>query len=208
MTTIGAMNTFDATRQSGGELYQCRRIRLEHVSLQAGGTWASNTVLTITDPNDPNQTLPLRLCNVNFGTQAPNTWFNIVGLGNQESSNTSGYQVWVTRRNGIEVPGDCNLDGMVSTGDLSLLAGSWGKTSGATWAQGDFNGDGIVGTGDLSLLAGNWQYGVAAAPRRKSVFPNRPRWPCWAWEDWRWSARTTDEQNLAWQDVLSAQGRP
>ncbi|MFA6134984.1 MAG: PEP-CTERM sorting domain-containing protein [Phycisphaerae bacterium] len=60
--------------------------------------------------------------------------------------------------------GDANRDGLVSTGDLSLLAGSWGQ-SGKTWANGDFNGDGIVGTGDLSLLAGNWGWnGQSAAP--------------------------------------------
>ncbi|MFA6133026.1 MAG: PEP-CTERM sorting domain-containing protein [Phycisphaerae bacterium] len=60
--------------------------------------------------------------------------------------------------------GDANRDGLVSTGDLSLLAGSWGQ-SGKTWTNGDFNGDGVVGTGDLSLLAGNWGWnGQSAAP--------------------------------------------
>ncbi|MFA6134057.1 MAG: choice-of-anchor D domain-containing protein [Phycisphaerae bacterium] len=58
-------------------------------------------------------------------------------------------------------PGDANLDGLVSTGDLSLLAGSWGGT-GKAWSEGDFNGDGLVSTGDLSLLAGNWGWSKPA----------------------------------------------
>lgn len=59
-------------------------------------------------------------------------------------------------------PGDINGDNLVSTGDLSLMAGHWSMT-GMTWGQGDLNGDGLVSTGDLSLLAGNWGW-VAPAP--------------------------------------------
>jgi hypothetical protein len=67
------------------------------------------------------------------------------------------------------VRGDSNLDGVVGTGDLSLLAGSWGM-SGKGWDNGDFNGDGVVGTGDLSLLAGNWGWSHPAwAPDMQSV---------------------------------------
>ncbi|MFA6133916.1 MAG: PEP-CTERM sorting domain-containing protein [Phycisphaerae bacterium] len=71
---------------------------------------------------------------------------------------------YVAKTNIYARKGDANRDGLVSTGDLSLLAGSWGL-SGKTWANGDFNGDGVVGTGDLSLLAGNWGWnGQSAAP--------------------------------------------
>ncbi len=162
LTTLAEMNTFDATRATGGERYQCRRIRLESVELQAGTTgWGSNTKGTIVDPSDPNQTLLLRLCNVDFGTQMPHTWFHIVGLGNQENGYTDGYQVWVTRADGIEVPGDCNLNGRVDGGDLALMGGAWFKTD-MTWAEGDFTGEGQVDGGDLALMGANWFYGPSS----------------------------------------------
>jgi hypothetical protein len=52
--------------------------------------------------------------------------------------------------------GDATGTGEVNSGDLSLLTGSWGATSGATWGGGDFTGEGAVNSGDLSLLTGNW----------------------------------------------------
>ncbi|MCK4602098.1 MAG: PEP-CTERM sorting domain-containing protein, partial [Phycisphaerae bacterium] len=171
LTTVADMNVFDSTRQTGGERYQNRRIRLEHVSLDSGtSTWASNTRVTIVDPNAPSETLPLKLCNVDFGTQLPATWFNIVGLGNQEpefdggpvpgTGLTDSYQVWVTRADGIEVPGDCNLDGSVNGSDLAIMATNWNATD-AEWEFGDFTDDGLVDGADLALMASNWNYGPA-----------------------------------------------
>ena len=159
-TTIREMNTFDATRATGGESCQCVRTGLDHVALLSG-TWASNTKVTIYDPNDSTQTLTLRLCNVGFGTQAPNTWFNIVGLGDQEATtdSTTDYQIWVTDVTGIEVPGDCNLDGSINASDLALLASDWNVTTSSGWSAGDFNEDGIVNSDDLALMAANWNYG-------------------------------------------------
>lgn len=170
VTTLAEMNLFDATRQTGGERYQNRRIRLEHVALAAGTTaWASNTVVTIVDPTDPTKTLPLRLGNVDFGSQPPATWFHIVGLGNQEplfggggpipgTGLTDGYQVWVTQASGIEVPGDCNRDGTVDGADLAILATHWNELA-AFWDSGDFTGDGMVDGADLALMSSNWNYG-------------------------------------------------
>jgi len=78
---------------------------------------------------------------------------------------------YVVKTNIFARKGDANRDGLVSTGDLSLLAGSWGL-SGKTWADGDFTGDGTVGTGDLSLLAGNWGWnGQSAAPAPEMQVP-------------------------------------
>lgn len=173
LTTVAEMNEFDSTRQTGGERYQNRRIRLEHVSLDSGSTeWGSNTYATIVDPIDPNETLPLRLCNVDFGTQLPGTWFNIVGLGNQEpifdddglvagTGLVDGYEVWVTQACGIQVPGDCNLDGTVDGADIAIMATHWNDT-GVDWASGDFTGEGDVDGADLALMATNWNYGPSA----------------------------------------------
>ncbi|MFA6135045.1 MAG: ADP-ribosylglycohydrolase family protein [Phycisphaerae bacterium] len=70
----------------------------------------------------------------------------------------------------ITLPGDCNLDGVVGTGDLALMAGHWSATD-ANWYQGDFNGDGVVGTGDLALMAGNWNWSNSAAPPAGNPVP-------------------------------------
>jgi hypothetical protein len=75
----------------------------------------------------------------------------------------AGYQVWVTRADGIEVPGDCNLNGSVDGGDLALMGGAW-LQSGKAWGDGDFNGDGVVDGGDLSLMGANWWYGSGSVP--------------------------------------------
>ncbi len=170
LTTVAELNDFDPTRLTGGERYQNRRIRLEHVSLGNGATaWGANTTLMIVDPDDSSETVPLKLCNADFGSRLPATWFNVVGLGNQEpqfaggppvpgTGLTDGYEVWVTRADGIEVPGDCNLDGRVDGGDLAIMATHWNDT-GADWIFGDFTGEGAVDDADLALMASNWGYG-------------------------------------------------
>jgi hypothetical protein len=98
LTNIAELLTFDPSRETGGERYQCRRIKLEDVHY-VSGTWGRNTLVTIGD--DLGNTLPLKLCNVDFGTQAPVGKFDIIGLGNQESGYTGGYQIWLTRADGI-----------------------------------------------------------------------------------------------------------
>jgi hypothetical protein len=59
--------------------------------------------------------------------------------------------------------GDTNHDGTVNVADLADLAGNFGVTSGATWAQGDFNYDGNVNVADLADLAGNFGLGLPSA---------------------------------------------
>ncbi|MEM7681224.1 MAG: GDSL-type esterase/lipase family protein [Planctomycetota bacterium] len=53
-------------------------------------------------------------------------------------------------------PGDANRDGAVDLLDFDILAGHFGKASGATFGQGDFNGDGAVDLLDFDLLASNF----------------------------------------------------
>ena len=52
--------------------------------------------------------------------------------------------------------GDLNHDGIVNTGDLTLMSGKW-KLTGQGWGAGDLNYDGVVDTGDLTLMSGNWR---------------------------------------------------
>jgi len=171
--TIADLNTFDAARLTGGERYQCRRIRLEGavVSELTGGSWGSNQDVVIADaedPDNPDKQILLALRNVDFGTQAPQGPFNIVGLGNQEpqfdgtpvpgTGLTDGYQVWVTRADGIIASGDGNEDGRVSYLDVGIVATNYGRT-GVGWSAGDFTGDGAVTYLDLGLLTTNYGYG-------------------------------------------------
>jgi hypothetical protein len=57
-----------------------------------------------------------------------------------------------------EMVGDCNGDGKVDVGDLSILAGNYGIRGTASWSKGDYDGDGNVNVVDLSILAGNYGF--------------------------------------------------
>ena len=52
--------------------------------------------------------------------------------------------------------GDTDLDGGVSINDFNALAGNFGKSTAATWANGDFDYDGGVSINDFNLLAANF----------------------------------------------------
>jgi hypothetical protein len=58
--------------------------------------------------------------------------------------------------NFVTFDGDANMDGMVDVGDLGILAGNYGASSGAIWRGGDFNNDKAVDVGDLGILATNY----------------------------------------------------
>jgi len=59
--------------------------------------------------------------------------------------------------------GDANLDGLVNSADLSILAANFGG-SGKGWATADLNGDDIVNSADLSILAAFFGFNNMAAP--------------------------------------------
>lgn len=50
------------------------------------------------------------------------------------------------------IPGDANLDGVVSRDDVVALVSSLGESSGAVWQSGDFDHDGGVSLADLAIL--------------------------------------------------------
>ncbi|MEM6334119.1 MAG: endonuclease [Planctomycetota bacterium] len=58
--------------------------------------------------------------------------------------------------------GDANLDFLVDTSDLAILAFNFGQ-AGLAWQTGDFNGDSVVDTSDLAILAFNFGQGTPAA---------------------------------------------
>ena len=118
LTTIPEMNVFDPARLTGGERFQCRRIRIDGVHI-ISGTWGPNEELTIAD--DSGNELLMRLCNVGFGPM-PLGKFSVIGLGNQEGEIGNpnvglidGYQVWVTQADGIiAIPEPLGLTVMAS----------------------------------------------------------------------------------------------
>lgn len=61
----------------------------------------------------------------------------------------------------ITFNGDANVDGMVDTRDLLLLANSW--LGPGTWINGDFDYSGFVDAHDLTLMARSWQAGTSFA---------------------------------------------
>jgi hypothetical protein len=75
------------------------------------------------------------------------------------SANTVSYWQWT----GVTaLPGDANLDGVVSVSDLSVLAANYNTTSGATWDMGDFDSNGAVSVSDLSILAAHYNSGSSS----------------------------------------------
>ena len=72
----------------------------------------------------------------------------IIMAGNWNQSVTGGYG-----------DADFNGDGIVSIGDLSMLAGNWG------WEHGDFDDTSTVDILDLSILANHYGWTTAAAGR-------------------------------------------
>jgi hypothetical protein len=65
--------------------------------------------------------------------------------------------------------GDADLDGVLDTGDLSIILANLGK-SGMWWEQGDFNADGMVNNDDLAIFdrglarAGLYRMGAMVVP--------------------------------------------
>ncbi|MEM6333861.1 MAG: peptidylprolyl isomerase [Planctomycetota bacterium] len=68
------------------------------------------------------------------------------------------------------VPGDANLDQVVDTSDLAILAASFG-TSGTGYTQADFNIDGTVNTSDLAILAASFGFGDAVPSASGAAIP-------------------------------------
>lgn len=117
---------FDYTRQTGCERYQGEIVEIQNVSFVSTAGWAPETMMTIQDNGSPNRTFTVKLCRGSGFSiyPAPTGTFNLVGIMNQENSNTAGYQVWALDYNGSEfviphpAPGDFNYDGHVDAADF------------------------------------------------------------------------------------------
>jgi len=131
---------FDPTRQTGGERYQARLIKIENVFFAEASDWGPHGELVITDGV---KTLPVKLgrgCGIYAGSNNLTEPFDIIGIMDQESPNlTDGYRLYVMNYDGngsvlasrehrrADKPGDLNLDGIVDLDDIDGLLEDWLK---------------------------------------------------------------------------------
>jgi hypothetical protein len=91
-----ADNTFkfsaDRTLLTNPEHYQATLVELDGVRLISSAGWGNNASLMLTDGT---LTLPLVLGLNGFTMPAPAGTFNVVGIFDQEGSNTGDYRLWV-----------------------------------------------------------------------------------------------------------------
>jgi len=129
---------FDPDRESGGEYYQARLIKIQNVYFADANNWGPDGELVITDGA---KTLPVKLGRGNgiyAGSNNLTEPFDIIGILDQESSDlTGGYRLYVMNYDGngsvlagrdhrmADRPGDTNLDGVVNFVDLARLAEDW-----------------------------------------------------------------------------------
>jgi autotransporter-associated beta strand protein len=88
-----------------------------------------------------------------------------IGLGWQDD--TGAKKVTVART----YYGDANVDGVVNSGDFSVLATNYNLGSGAVWALGDFNYDGKVNALDFNAIATNYGASPLASPVLGALVP-------------------------------------
>jgi len=129
---------FDPGRQTGGEYYQARLIKIEDVYFADAEDWGPHGELVITDGV---KTLDVQLGRGNgiyAGSNNLTEPFDIIGILDQESANlTDGYQLYLMNYDGngsvlasrehrrADKPGDLNLDGIVDYDDINELLEDW-----------------------------------------------------------------------------------
>ncbi len=131
---------FDPSRQSGGEYYQARLIKIKDVYFADTNNWIPHGEVIITDGV---KTLAVKLGRGNgiyAGSNNLTEPFDIIGILDQESANlTDGYRLYVMNYDGngsmlasrehrrADKPGDLNLDGIVDYSDIKELLEDWLK---------------------------------------------------------------------------------
>lgn len=89
------LDIFDSTGATGGERYQSQLVRFDDVQLTSSVGWGAGETMVITDGSG--RTLPMRLgLDPGFDSMlAPTGHFSVVGIFDQEGTNTTGYRLWV-----------------------------------------------------------------------------------------------------------------
>jgi hypothetical protein len=126
------------------------------------------------DPSDDKADMFMRLANIYYTPDVPETGVNVFHLvlpdgdyatvaatiltvdrnpddGNQYTLVRSWNLSTVVK---CPLDGDVNQDGKVTLGDAAILGANWQHAGG--WSQGDITGDGQVTLGDAAILGQNW----------------------------------------------------
>jgi len=131
---------FDPARQTGGERYQSRLVKIENVYFADAAGWGPYGQVVITDGT---RTLTVKLGRGNGIYAGSNNLaepFDVIGIMDQESPNlVDGYRLYVMNYDGngsvlatrehrrADKPGDLNLDGIVDYDDMDELIEDWLK---------------------------------------------------------------------------------
>ncbi|RJP27486.1 MAG: hypothetical protein C4527_12880 [Candidatus Omnitrophota bacterium] len=94
ITDLAAAIQFDHTRQTGGEYYQGRLVELQNVHI-VDGVWENGGMLTVADPAGGTMQVELRYSTKIPDSPQPEGIFNIVGVFNQEDTETPHTEVYL-----------------------------------------------------------------------------------------------------------------
>jgi len=104
--SIAVCNHFDVTRETGGERYQTRWVRINGVQI-VSGEWGAGNELIITDSSGE-ELIMLLASPGNFDAiTAPMGAFDVVGIFDQEDPELpyhENYRIWVKNSEGIVLP--------------------------------------------------------------------------------------------------------
>jgi hypothetical protein len=128
-----------------GIVYNTRRVMEICAQLGMGFLgWAWNN-------NNPSQLDMVPGTNWQYNSDADLTaWGNLIVNDSAYGLKASAVQASVFR---TPIAGDANMNGVVDSADFTMLALSFNKSGGQTWATGDFSDDRIVNALDFSTLA-------------------------------------------------------
>ena len=126
--SIGSCNDFDATRASGGELWQTRWVELRDVRIVGGtGNWGPDGEVIISDSDGADNLIMKLSVMGDFDLySAPTGTFSVVGVFDQEDVNNDGdfqdiYRIWVKDFGDIAVVPEPTTAVLAAAG-LTMLA--------------------------------------------------------------------------------------
>jgi hypothetical protein len=132
---------------------------------------ASTTVDGDFDDNGLFDTADIDLLGKEIIAGTNNAAFDLNGDGVVSLADQDQWRADAAAENGFAepyLPGDADLNGSVTAGDLNVLGVNW-QTSPDPWGSGDFDASGFVDAGDLNLLGLNWQKTIASAAAGQAV---------------------------------------
>jgi PKD repeat protein len=165
-TAFGGTGAPDALAVTGTEVALACNLTLTNLTAGAGGqldVLDKSLTLNYVGSSPLSQVLALIQAGRSSGVLSGGTASILTSLGDSVHFTLGVAEDTATHRVTVKYTryGDANLDGMVDTSDLLVLATNW-LQSGRIFQTGDFNYDGTVDNADLGLLGANWQLSVTS----------------------------------------------